>query len=77
MGITVTSTIGILLWALALNGVFNALHVFLSSIIAIVLFRATAKRLPSLAEKSWFRLKAGEPLLWHIASKEHFKRESP
>ncbi len=58
VGINVTSTSDVLSWTLALNGIFNALHVVLSSIIAIVLFRAVAKRLPRVAEKSWFRLEA-------------------
>ncbi|MBS7654718.1 MAG: hypothetical protein QXR06_05210 [Candidatus Bathyarchaeia archaeon] len=57
--IIVASTSDVLLWTLALNGIFNALHVFLSSTIAVVLFRAAAKRLPSIAEKAWLSPKAG------------------
>ncbi|MEM2104832.1 MAG: hypothetical protein QXZ51_06525 [Candidatus Bathyarchaeia archaeon] len=56
VGINVTSTGDVLLWTLALNGIFNALHVILSSTIAMVLFKATATRMPSIAKKSWVSL---------------------
>lgn len=54
VGINETSTSGVLLWTLALNSIFNALHVILSSTIAIVLFRATATRMPSIVKKLGF-----------------------
>lgn len=53
VGIDATSTTDILLWTLALNGLFNALHVVLSSIIAVLVLRAAATRLPSIAKKAW------------------------
>jgi len=53
-GINVASTSDVLFWTLTLNAVFNVLHVILSSIIAIVLFRAAATRLPSIAKKLGF-----------------------
>lgn len=56
VGINVASTNDALLWTLAFNGIFNALHVILSCIIAMVLFRAAATRLPSVAEKAWVSL---------------------
>ncbi|MCS7096836.1 MAG: hypothetical protein RMK50_07250, partial [Nitrososphaerota archaeon] len=49
VGINVASTTDVLLWTLALNGIFNTLHVILSSTIAIAVFRAAA-RLPSIAK---------------------------
>ncbi|MEM1586788.1 MAG: hypothetical protein QXX99_07025 [Candidatus Bathyarchaeia archaeon] len=52
IGINASSTTDALLWTLALNGVFNAIHVVLSSVIAIVLFRAAAK-LPTIARGAW------------------------
>lgn len=57
-GINVASTRDALLWTLTLNGIFNVLHVILSAITAIVLFRATAKRLPGMAKKAWAPLEA-------------------
>ncbi|MCS7114729.1 MAG: hypothetical protein RMJ15_09015 [Nitrososphaerota archaeon] len=56
VGIHAASTSDVLLWTIALNGIFNALHVVLSSIIAVSLFRAVASRLPSIAKKSWISL---------------------
>lgn len=53
IGINVASTTDILLWTLALNGTFNALHAILSSVVAIVLFRAAATKLPSIARGIW------------------------
>lgn len=52
VGVNVSSTADVLLWTVALNGVFNALHVVLSSVIAVVLFRAATK-LPTIARGSW------------------------
>ena len=51
VGINVASTHDVLLWTLTLNGIFNALHAILSSGIAIMLFKAAAKRLSRVAEK--------------------------
>jgi len=56
VGINVASTTDVLLWTLTLNGIFNSIHVILSSIIAMALFRAAMKGLPSVAEKAWLRL---------------------
>jgi len=52
----VASTYAVLFWTLTLNGIFNALHVIISTRIAIMLFRAAAKRLPSVAKKAWISL---------------------
>ena len=48
-GINVSSTFDILIWTLTLTGIFNALHVLLSSIVALALFKAAAARLPNVA----------------------------
>jgi predicted membrane protein len=55
-GINIASLSDVLFWTLTFNAIFNALHVILSSIIAIVLFRAAATRLPSIAKKAWVSL---------------------
>ncbi|MEM0358339.1 MAG: hypothetical protein QXL77_08240 [Candidatus Bathyarchaeia archaeon] len=65
VGINVTSTTDILLWTLALNGIFNALHVILSSIIAMLIFRAAATRLPSIVKKLGFQLRANKQAFRH------------
>jgi riboflavin transporter FmnP len=48
-GIDVSSNFDILIWTLTLTGIFNALHVLLSSIVALALFKAAAVRLPNVA----------------------------
>lgn len=53
VGINVASTSEILLWTLIFNGIYNALHVILSFTIAMVVFRATATRMPSIAKRAW------------------------
>ena len=57
-GINIASTSDVLLWTLTLNAIFNVLHVILSSTVAIVLFKAAATRLPSIAKKAWVSLEA-------------------
>jgi len=54
----VASTYDVLFWTLTLNGIFNALHVIISTGIAIMLFRAAAKRLSSVAKNAWVSLEA-------------------
>jgi len=56
VGINVASTHDVLLWTLTLNGIFNTLHVILSTGIAIMFFGAAAKRLSSVAKKAWISL---------------------
>ena len=56
LGINVASTHDVILWTLTLNGIFNAVHVILSTAIAIMLFRAAAKRLSTVAKKAWISL---------------------
>jgi riboflavin transporter FmnP len=58
VGINIASTSDALLWTLTLNSTFNAFHVVFSSIIAMLLFRAAATRLPSIAKKAWVSLEA-------------------
>jgi len=58
VGINVASTHDVLFWTLTLNGIFNALHVIISTGIAIMLFRAAAKRLSSVAKNAWVSLEA-------------------
>jgi len=58
VGINVASTYDVLFWTLTLNGIFNALHVIISTGIAIMLFRAAAKRLSSVAKNAWVSLEA-------------------
>lgn len=53
VGIVTTSTLDVWTWTLVLTGLFNALHVPLSSIIAAVTFKAAVLRIPSIAEKAW------------------------
>lgn len=71
VGINVTSTSDVLLWTLALNGVFNTLHVILSSTIAMVLIKAVVKALPSVAKKVCSRLRLDELVVLNIIA---FKR---
>lgn len=53
VGILATSTFEILLWTLLLTGVFNALHVLLSSFVAFTILKGAIIRIPNLAEKMW------------------------
>jgi riboflavin transporter FmnP len=53
VGIVTTSVFEILLWALLLTGVFNTLHVPLSSFVAVTILRGAITRMPNLAEKMW------------------------
>jgi hypothetical protein len=53
VGIAASSALDILLWVLLLTGIFNTLHVLLSSIGASILFKASTIRMPQLAEKTW------------------------
>ena len=58
VGINVASTHDVLFWTLTLNGIFNVLHVIISTGIAMMLFRAAAKRLSSVAKNAWVSLEA-------------------
>lgn len=53
VGIVTTSVFKILLWALLLTGVFNTLHVPLSSFVAVTILKGATIRMPNLAEKMW------------------------
>lgn len=55
VGINVSSTFDVWLWTLMLTGVFNALHVPISSMIAAVIFKGAALRIPGILEKAWAR----------------------
>lgn len=57
IGIVTTSTFEILLWALLLTGVFNTLHVPLSSFVAVTILKGAVIRMPNLAEKMWILAK--------------------
>jgi riboflavin transporter FmnP len=53
VGIVTTSVFEILLWALLLTGLFNTLHVPLSSFVALTILKGTIIRMPNLTEKMW------------------------
>lgn len=53
LGINVASELEVLSWTLIFNAIFNAFHVILSSMMAILVFRATTKVIPSIAERAW------------------------
>jgi riboflavin transporter FmnP len=53
VGIAINSTIDVWVWTLLLTGIFNALHVTISSVIAAITFKGAALRVPNLAEKAW------------------------
>jgi len=57
VGINVSSAFEVWVWTLVLTGVFNMLHVPISSIIATVIFKGVALRLPGIAERAWARWK--------------------
>lgn len=57
VGIVTTSVFEILLWALLLTGVFNTLHVPLSSFVAVTMLKGAIIRMPNLAEKMWILTK--------------------
>jgi riboflavin transporter FmnP len=52
-GISVISTMDVLLWTLLFTAIFNVLHVPLSSFVAVIAVKGTVIRLPSLTEKMW------------------------
>ena len=53
VGIVTTSVFEVLLWALLLTGVFNTLHVPLSSFVAVTILKGVIVRMPNLTEKIW------------------------
>lgn len=53
VGIVTTSVFEVLLWALLLTGVFNTLHVPLSSFVAVTILKGAIIRMPNIAEKMW------------------------
>lgn len=57
-GINVSSFFDVLMWTLLLTGIFNALHVPISSGVAAITLKTAALRLPVIAEKSWISLKS-------------------
>ena len=62
VGVVTTSAFETLLWALLLTGVFNMLHVTLSSFAAVTILKGAIIRMPNLAEKMWiFRKERSTP----------------
>jgi len=53
VGVAATSTQEVLIWTLLLTGVFNALHVFLSAIVALSIVRGAAFKIPWVIENAW------------------------
>jgi len=57
VGIVTTSVFDVLLRALLLTGVFNMLHVLLSSFVAVTILKGAIIRMSNLAEKMWILAK--------------------
>lgn len=57
VGIVTTSVSEVLLWALLLTGVFNTLHVPLSSFVAVTILKGAITRMPHLEGKTWILTK--------------------
>ncbi len=53
IGLSVSSDYDVLLWVLLFTGIFNALHVLLSTISAGVLVKIAIARAPQLAGRAW------------------------
>ncbi len=60
VGIVTTSVFEVLLWTLLLTAIFNALHVPLSSLIAIALLKGINIRMPNVIKKTWILTKRNE-----------------
>ncbi|KYH40191.1 MAG: hypothetical protein AYL32_013080 [Candidatus Bathyarchaeota archaeon B26-2] len=57
VGIAINSAIDVWVWTLLLTGIFNALHVPISSFIAAIIFRGAMLRMPSISERAWITKK--------------------
>ncbi|MBS7606248.1 ECF transporter S component [Candidatus Bathyarchaeota archaeon] len=53
VGIKVTSTLDVWIWTLMLTGIFNAIHVPLSSIISLLILKAALRKIPIIAKEIW------------------------
>ena len=53
-GISVNSSFDVLIWTLIFTGIFNAIHVPLSSITSLIILRAALRKIPSAARNVWF-----------------------
>ncbi|MEM2341784.1 MAG: hypothetical protein QXX94_05250 [Candidatus Bathyarchaeia archaeon] len=53
VGVNITSTLDVWIWTLILTGIFNAIHVPLSSIISLFILRAALKKIPAIARDIW------------------------
>lgn len=54
IGIKINSQIDVWIWALTLTGIFNAIHVPLSSITSLIMLKAALRKIPSIARNIWF-----------------------
>ena len=54
IGISISSQIDVWIWTLILTGIFNAIHVPLSSITSLIILRAALRKIPSVARNIWF-----------------------
>ena len=53
LGLITASSQEVLFWTLLLTGVFNALHVLLSAVFALVIVRGAAFKIPWVIQKAW------------------------
>lgn len=53
VGVNISSPSDVWFWTLAFTGLFNALHVPISSILAFVILNAALKRIPNLFGSTW------------------------
>jgi len=54
IGISVNSPLDVLIWTLIFTGIFNAIHVPLSSITSLIILKAALRKIPSAARNVWF-----------------------
>jgi riboflavin transporter FmnP len=57
VGIAINSAIDVWVWTLLLTGIFNALHVPISSVIAAITFKGAMLRMPNISERAWITKK--------------------
>ncbi|MEM1544272.1 MAG: hypothetical protein QW804_04670 [Candidatus Bathyarchaeia archaeon] len=53
-GVSITSPLDVWIWALTLTGIFNMIHVPLSSIISLLILKAALSKMPTIVRGIWF-----------------------
>lgn len=54
VGMSITSSLDVWIWALTFTGIFNAIHVPLSSITSLLILKAALRKIPAMAGSIWF-----------------------